>query len=131
MSSNLTPRIQNHGVIMKITPERNDIKSTLKMLSEMSKGEKAMPIAKKLYSLLAVPRRQRTSVNLYKIDKCTKEGENVIVPGKVLSIGSLNHKVNIAAMEYSKGAMEAIKKSGGSTKSFPEMLKAQKVRIII
>jgi large subunit ribosomal protein L18e len=131
VSSNLTPRIHNHGEIMKITPERNDIKSTISMLSEMSKGEGAKPIAKKLYSLLAVPRRKRVSVNLYKIDKHTKEGDNVIVPGKVLSNGVLSHKVNIAAIEFSAGALESINKAGSSTSSLKDMLGKKNVRIIV
>ncbi|MCL5102283.1 MAG: 50S ribosomal protein L18e [Candidatus Marsarchaeota archaeon] len=116
---------------MKITPERNDIRETIAMLKEMSKGENAKPIAKKLYELLAVPRRQRTSVNLYKIAKYTKDGDNVIVPGKVLSKGVLDHKVNIAALEFSESAMEAISRNGSATSSIKEMLGKKNVRIII
>ncbi|OJI07290.1 MAG: hypothetical protein BK997_03470 [Candidatus Micrarchaeum sp. ARMAN-1] len=116
---------------MKITPERKDIRDAISMLSEMSKGENAKPVAKKLYSLIAVPKRRRVSVNLYKIDKYTKEGDNVIVPGKVLSIGSLSHKVNIAALEFSGSALERISKAGSSTSTIKEMVSKKNVRIII
>ncbi|MCL5680154.1 MAG: 50S ribosomal protein L18e [Candidatus Marsarchaeota archaeon] len=116
---------------MKITPERNDIKAAISMLSEMSKGEGAKPIAKRLHSLIAVPKRRRVSVNLYKIDKYTKEGDNVIVPGKVLSSGVLSHKVNIAAIEFSEGALESINQAGSSTSSIKDMLSKKNVRIIV
>ncbi|MEM0154426.1 MAG: 50S ribosomal protein L18e [Methanothrix sp.] len=116
---------------MKITPERKDIRDAISVLSEMSKGADAKPIAKKLYGLLAVPRRKRVSVNLYKIDKCTKEGDNVIVPGKVLSVGALSHKVNIAALEFSDTALERINETGSSTSTIKEMVNKKNVRIII
>ncbi len=108
---------------MKITPERNDIKDAISMLEEMSKGDKAKPVAKRLYELVAVPKRKRISVNLYKIDKYTKEGDNVIVPGKVLGTGKLGHKVTITAIEYSRPAKEELKKAGCEIKSIDDIYK--------
>ena len=56
--------------------------------------------------------RQRRIINLYKINKYTKENETVIVPGKVLSVGELDHNVVIAAFSFSNTALEKINKKG-------------------
>lgn len=52
--------------------------------------------------------RQRRFVNLFKLDKYTKENETVIVPGKVLGVGDLNHKLTVAAYQFSKSAYSKI-----------------------
>ncbi len=56
--------------------------------------------------------RQRRIVNLYKINKYTKENETVVVPGKVLSVGDLDHNVTIAAFTFSGAALDKINKKG-------------------
>ena len=61
---------------------------------------------------LEKPTRVRRIINLYKIDKCAKEGETVIVPGKVLGTGLLNHHVRVAAFDFSKQALEKINQKG-------------------
>jgi ribosomal protein L18E len=53
------------------------------------------------------------------------------VPGKVLSEGSLDHKVNIAAIEFSRPALERIRDSNSSVVELKKMLKAGRVKIII
>jgi len=62
--------------------------------------------------LLAKPRRQRIAVNLSKINKYTGNGEIVIVPGKVLGAGTLDHEVIVAAWQFSQKAYEKISKKG-------------------
>ncbi len=63
----------------------------------------------KLANLLARPRRQRVEVNLDKLDKETKDGDLVIVPGKVLGKGSVGHKLTIAALSFSEEARKKLK----------------------
>ena len=62
-------------------------------------------------SLLSSSRKKRVEVNLDKIDKESKEGDIVVIPGKVLSQGELNKKIKIVAFSFSKSAMEKILKS--------------------
>ena len=69
------------------------------------------------------PRRIRPSVNLAKINRYSREGETVVVPGKVLSYGSLKKKLTIAALDFSKAAEEKIKKSGGMAILIEELVK--------
>ena len=58
-----------------------------------------------MLKLSEVPARSRKTVNLYKINKYSEEGDNIIVPGKVLGEGQMDHKINITAMEYSARAL--------------------------
>jgi large subunit ribosomal protein L18e len=67
--------------------------------------------------------RSRRIVNIYKLDKYAKEGETVVVPGKVLGVGELSHKLNVAAFTFSKQAVEKINGAGGQTFAITDLLK--------
>jgi large subunit ribosomal protein L18e len=79
-------------------------------------------IWKRIAKDLEKPTRQRRIVNLYKINKNTKDSEAVIVPGKVLGTGELDHKVLVVAWDFSDGAKEKITKAKGACMTIPEML---------
>jgi|TARA_Y100000310_G_scaffold273090_1_gene288374 large subunit ribosomal protein L18e len=61
--------------------------------------------------ILSGPRKKRMNSNLEKIDKETKEGETILIPGKVLSNGEITKKLRIIALAFSKNAKEKILKS--------------------
>lgn len=96
--------------------------------------EQKAGIWKSIADELEKPARQRRIVNLYRINKYSKNNENVIVPGKVLGTGLLNHKVNIAAWSFSDSAVQKVKMVNGACMSIHEMLqknpKGQNMRII-
>ena len=69
-------------------------------------------IWKRIAEDLEKPSRQRRIVNLYKINKFTKENETVVVPGKVLAVGDIDHAVTVAAFNFSGAAQEKINKMG-------------------
>ena len=52
---------------------------------------------KRIANDLEKPTRKRREVNLYKINKYTRNNEIALVPGKVLSLGNLDKKLTIAA----------------------------------
>src|SRR3989344_3895079 len=83
---------------------------------------------------LEMSTRQRREVNLFRIDKHTKDNEAIIVPGKVPGPGDLGHKVTVAAFNFSQSAVEKIRKANGVCLTIPELLqknpKGQNVRII-
>ena len=54
------------------------------------------------------PRKKRKNLNLEEIDKLSKEGEIIVVPGKVLSQGEINKKIKIVALGFSKKAEEKL-----------------------
>ena len=111
--------------------ERDDIKRLIEALRGNVRSGKGRDISRKILKLVDVPTRRRVSVNLYKIDRLTKEGDNVIVPGKVLSEGRIGHGLSIAAIEYSKEAAEALAKAGVKMGKIEDALASKKVRIII
>ena len=111
--------------------EKNSLRDWLEELSKAKEGGKNSGLWKYAYRLAARPRRQRVIVNLDKIEKHAKPGENIIVPGKVLGTGELKKRLNIAAVEYSGGAEEKVRKAGGKVLGLQEMMKQESVRIII
>jgi large subunit ribosomal protein L18e len=94
---------------MKINAEKANIKEWLGVAEKGSHGKSHPKLWRKVYDCVAVPRRSRCDVNLYKINRCSEKGDHVIVPGKVLSAGAMDHSITIAAIEYSKKALEGLK----------------------
>ncbi|MGB9674709.1 MAG: 50S ribosomal protein L18e [Nanopusillaceae archaeon] len=85
--------------------------------------------------LLNRPTRRRVEVNLGKLNKYTKDGDVIIVPGKLLASGVFNKKITIAAWKYSVSAKEKVEKVGSKLITIEELLKANpkgsNVKIII
>ncbi|MFX1571143.1 MAG: 50S ribosomal protein L18e [Promethearchaeota archaeon] len=71
---------------------------------------------------LSGPRRNRVKVNLYRIDKKTNKNDVIVIPGKVLGVGNLNHSLTIACLEYSKSAKQKIESSGSKLISIEQLL---------
>lgn len=63
--------------------------------------------------VLASPRKQRIEKNVDELEKNSKDGEFIVVPGKVLAQGELNKKLKVAALSFSEGAKAKILKSKG------------------
>lgn len=72
------------------------------------------------------PKKNYTSVNLNYIDSKTKEGDTVVVMGKVLGFGKINKKVRICALGFSKSAREKIKKIKGEPVNLIEEINKNK-----
>ncbi len=89
---------------------------------------------KRVANDLRKPTRQRRIVNVYKINKYAKEGETIIVPGKVLSVGEISKKVNVAALNFSEDARKKILQAKGQVLTIQELLQqnnvGKKVRIL-
>ncbi len=89
---------------------------------------------KRIAELLEKPSRQRRIVNIRRINKLTKSGEMIIIPGKVLGDGDLDHKITIAAFNFSSSAIQKLAQAKSEYLSIAELLKktpkAEKVRII-
>lgn len=81
------------------------------------------PELKRVSEILSRPKRKGIIFNLGEIDNLVSEGETVIVPGKVLSQGNLNKKINLVAFSFSKKSEEKLLKSGISFKKINEEIK--------
>lgn len=107
----------------------------VKLIDELEKKahEHDAQLWKRLARDLGKPTRKRRIVNLYKINKYAKENETVVVPGKVLSVGELDHNVTVAAFSFSGSAMEKINKVGKAisiSELMKESPKGKKIRIL-
>jgi large subunit ribosomal protein L18e len=85
--------------------------------------EQEAPIWKDIALRLEKPLQNWSEVNLNRISKYVNEKETALVPGKVLSTGTLTKKVSIAAWSFSEKAVEKIKKAGGTTMSIEDLMK--------
>jgi large subunit ribosomal protein L18e len=68
-------------------------------------------------------KRSRISVNLSRLNRYTKEGETVVVPGKVLGSGKTEHALNVAAFSFSDTAQSKIQNAKGSCLSIRDLMK--------
>jgi large subunit ribosomal protein L18e len=104
--------------------------SDLKLKSEQQNSN----LLERVADDLERPTRIRREVNLSRINRYTKEGETIIVPGKVLGGGELDHKVIISAFKFSESALSKLKKSGSVIIPLQDVAKqpltGKKVRII-
>ncbi len=116
---------------MRINVERQDLKDWIGQLKGASRQERYQGLWKRVLELSEVPARSRRSVNIYKINKYSKEGDMILVPGKVLSEGQMDHKVNITAMEFSASALSRLKDADCTVKKLDEMLKEKGIKLII
>ncbi len=133
-SSNLVPRIHDKTIKMRRTgPTNQDLRSLIQTLKKES-IDRNVKIWKRIASDLEKPTRIRRVVNLARINRFTKEGEIIVVPGKVLGAGMIGHKVDVAAYSFSGSARQQIEKLNGKCLSIWDLLKTnpkgEKVRII-
>lgn len=70
--------------------------------------EKQAPIWHDVADYLAKTRSQRVVINLSNINRNTEKADVVVVPGKVLASGALDHTVTVAAFEASEKAIAKI-----------------------
>ncbi|HZD12401.1 MAG TPA: 50S ribosomal protein L18e [Candidatus Binatus sp.] len=72
-----------------------------------------VPLWLTVANYLAKSRRSRIVLNLGQVSRHVKEGDIVVVPGKVLGSGDPNGKVTIAAYKFSPKAIVKVGKAGG------------------
>lgn len=78
--------------------------------------------------------RSRAEVNVSQLDRHTKEDETIVVPGKVLGSGKLNHSISVAAFSFSTRASRRIRDAGGEILTLEELVsknpEGNKIRIM-
>ena len=77
----------------------------------------------KIAGMISGPRRKQAGKNLDEIDRETKEGDTVIIPGKVLGQGEVSKKIRVAALYFSKSAREKLKNKKCEIVSIAEEIK--------
>ncbi|MGF7118194.1 50S ribosomal protein L18e [Methanobacterium oryzae] len=118
---------------MKLTKTNPKLVELIGTLKEKSYQEN-VAIWKDVAKRLERSNRRKAEVNISQINRHSSPDETVLVPGKILGSGELNHKVNVVALNFSKRAEEKIDAAGGECLDISEILdknpKGNKIRII-
>jgi len=105
----------------------------IRFLRKKSRENEAA-IWRRIAEMLSKPKRRRIAVNVSRINRYTKENDEVVVPGKVLGAGVINHPVKVAAFAFSEKARSKIIKAKGKCLTIPELAemnpKGSNVKII-
>jgi large subunit ribosomal protein L18e len=106
---------------MRGSKVRNPIRDgTSSNLRKTARNKKSR-IWKKVAEYLMKGRSRRVVVNVGKLSKLTKPGDVVVVPGKVLGTGLLEHEVTIGGYSFSASARDKIIKAGGKAISLEKL----------
>jgi large subunit ribosomal protein L18e len=92
------------------------------------------PIWKDVALRLSRSRQLTAEVNLSRLNRVGKEGDFIVVPGKVLGSGALDKKLNVASFEASGSARAKIEDAGGRLMAIEDLVaenpKGTSVRIV-
>ena len=99
-------------------PELIKLIQDLKKKSRENKTELWRNIAERL----SASNRSRIAVNLSRLNRYTKEGETVAVPGKILGAGKITHSMTVAAFAFSDQAKSKILKAKGNCLSIRDLM---------
>jgi large subunit ribosomal protein L18e len=115
-------------------PTNPILKKMIENIKEKGYKEK-IPFLIEIAEKLEASSRSRPEVDLSKLNRVCKDKETVIVPGKVLSSGTLKKPLTVAAASFSMVAVEKIQQAGGRAITVRELIesnpKGTGVRIVI
>jgi large subunit ribosomal protein L18e len=115
-------------------PENPVVQKLVVSFQKQGKASKAR-VWDRIAELLLKASRKKEGINLVRLSKHIADGDHVVVPVKVLSLGSFTKKATIYALSYSGAAKAKIEKAGGKALPMDAVLSAKvapaKVKIII
>ena len=105
-------------------PVKSQNPELLKLILSLRKKAKENDAAiwRAVANNLSTSKRRRIAINLSRLNRCTKEKEIVVVPGKVLGAGRLEHPVTVAAFAFSAEARSKIAQAKGKCLPITELL---------
>jgi len=96
--------------------------------------ENNAPIWREIAKRMQSPKRNYATVNVSRINRHTADGETIVVHGKVLGAGEIDHPVAVGAFDFSDGARSKITDAGGECLTIEELVEraptGSNVRII-
>jgi large subunit ribosomal protein L18e len=98
-----------------------ELKRLIQKLYEKSYTEN-VDLWRDIAKRLEKPLKNRPEVNIGKIDRNLSESETALIPGKVLGYGTVEKKIKVAALSFSKSSIEKVRKAGGQTLTVPQIM---------
>ncbi len=96
--------------------------------------ERKRPLWKRIATDLEKPTRRRRVVNLWRLEQVAKDGDILVVPGKLLGEGELTKKITVAAAQCSEQARQKLSANGSTYLTITELTQkypdGKNVRII-
>jgi large subunit ribosomal protein L18e len=108
--------------VKKTNKTNPELSNLIRFLKKKSKENEAN-IWRDIAEDLSKPRRKSIAVNLSRLNRYTEKNETVVVPGKVLGTGKIEHPITVAAFAFSEKAKEKIKTAKGKCLSLFELVK--------
>jgi len=107
----------------RVKPTNPELLTVIRSLRKRAR-EGSAPIWRDVADQLSSSKRRRAAVNLSRLNRYTRAKETVVVPGKVLGAGNLDHPVSVAAFSFSTQARLKISKARGKCLSISELIEA-------
>lgn len=115
------------------TPTNPELIRLIRVLKKAA-NKSGAAIWRDLAQRLSSARSRRVAVNLSRINRYSASGETILVPGKVLGAGIIDHPVKVAAFQFSEQARLKIGKAKGKCLTIEELMeknpKGSNVKII-
>ncbi len=102
----------------KTNPQLTELIDALKQ----SAREQHAAIWKELARRLEAPSKNHAEVNLSRLNRSTSSNDVVVVPGKVLGTGSIDHPIHVVALSFSGTARTKILAASGKVETLDEMI---------
>lgn len=109
--------------MMRVKPTNPELLTVIRSLRKKARDSNA-PIWRDVADSLSSSKRRRVAVNLSRLNRHTRARETVVVPGKVLGAGNLDHSISVAAFCFSTQARLKISKARGKCLSIFDLLEA-------
>lgn len=103
----MTNKITKRKIEKRVNYKTNEHK--VELIRELKKQKSKFWITIAKY--LANSKRKQVEVNLEKLNQLTKSKDIIIVPGKVLGKGNLEHEITLACFKLTDSAKEKMGKS--------------------
>ena len=110
-------------MVKKIIKTNPNLIELINKLYEQSRNED-VAIWRDVAQRLERSNRRTAEVNLSDIDRHAEDGETILVPGKVLSNGDLDKKVDVVAFKFSAKVQDKIENAGGECISIEEIMES-------
>jgi large subunit ribosomal protein L18e len=107
--------------VKKVRATNPELITLIRSLRKKSR-ENQVAIWRYIADRVSASRRRRIAVNVSRLNRHTKEGETVAVPGKVLGAGIVDHPINVAAFAFSDQALSKILKAKGKCLSIKDLM---------
>ncbi len=117
--------MENHPKVVRLVNPSGPTNPALRKLARELRAvgkKQGVRLWRDLAERLERPRRGRAEVNLSQLNRYSGEESTIVVPGKVLAAGKLDHVATVAAFKFSGAAKRKIVVAGGRVLTIQQLL---------